>query len=388
VVFDVPTLRDNWSRSGQAQVSRERRGGSNSGLVSLLLVLGLLAFLLFQGKGSNQDAVNNVFAEAVMQSNDVPGVRISWTRDSFFRGNNSGPVYYQVWRNGVNNVPVAVVPGTQANAIDDTLGSDAPVEWYDFGGIIGGSRCDNPDLPGTDPDPVPPVVAGTPYRYGVEVVYRVSSLDLPGGDTGGTGGTGGSGGLTTGGGTTGGTTGGGNTGGNTGGTTGGTTGGNTGGNTGGTTGSGAEFCYFVSPRVPTQGTATPLVRPSLRSPDNDAVVNVPIAFQFTSVRGPVASLQLEYVLQVSDRPNFPRDRTITLDPFVEQAVPGGGTVSTSVYDTSTFFPGSTLVYWRIGARALGDEPGPVADASGQRYIFSGVRRFRRTPPPGNGPGRR
>jgi hypothetical protein len=64
-------------------------------------------------------------------------------------------------------------------------------------------------------------------------------------------------------------------------------------------------------------------------------------------------------------------------------------VSTPSVDTeSTVLPSairsSLLVYWRVGARSTLDSPGPVMDASGERYIFSVPRQFKRlsAPPPG------
>lgn len=375
-IFDVPVIKDTWTKAGQPRYEKKSGGGSNAGLVSLLVLLAFVGILFGQGRGSNQDAVNNVFAEAA-SLNDTPAVKISWTRDAFQRGNNSGPVFYQVWRDGHPATPAAVVGASQSFAYDDALGQRIPPVWYNFNGIVGGISCDFEEPPEEDNDaPAPNVVPGTSYSYSVEVVYRVSALDLPGsgsggGTTGGSGGltTGGSGGLTTGG--SGGlTTGGGNTGG---GNTGGTTGG---GNTGGTTG-GAGYCYFASNRVNTQGAATPLRRPPLRSPSPDEVVTGTRTFIFESVRDSQRSIQLEYVVQFSDQATFPRGRVTTLDPIDDSGQIGGAAVSYTGVNTNNLYPGASAVYWRVGVKNLEDNPGPVADANGFRYIWSATRKFRR-----------
>ncbi len=375
VIFDVPNIKDSFGKDGSVQPKRSTGGGNNSGLVSLVIVLLILGFLLSGGHATNQDGVANVTAEALVLSNDVPAVKISWTRDSFFRGTDLGPYQFQVWRNDYNTAPAVVATANQSFAYNDRDGN-SPTTWYDFGGIIGGDTCDNTTPPAGGGNAGATSSPGTPYYYSVEVVYRVSCLDLPGGCTGGTtGGTTGTTGGTTG--TTGGTTGL-TTGGTTGGTT-GTTGGTTGttGTTSGTTGT-VSYCYFVTAKVAAVGQATPLSRSNLRSPDDNAIVSAPTTFTFTSVRGAVASVPLEYVVQFSDLPSFPRgSRTFTTDSFVELVLPGGQPVSSPTIDTSTVDPTATVIYWRVGVRNPEDVPGPVADANGQRYVWSSVRHFRR-----------
>jgi hypothetical protein len=95
------------------------------------------------------------------------------------------------------------------------------------------------------------------------------------------------------------------------------------------------------------------------------------------VRGLVASVPLEYVVQFSDRQNFPANRTFTSDPFVELVLPGGQPVSSPTIDASTIFPTASVLFWRVGVRNPDDVPGPVADASGQRFVYSSKRHFRR-----------
>ena len=364
VLFTVPEV-GLINPEGIAQTRRSSRvGGSNSGLVSLLVVLVLLAFLLGQGRGGNAALIAGVTSEAIVQANDIPGVKISWKRDAFLRGNLEGPWQWQIFRDDPV-IPVAVADGVQGFIVDDALGTAAGF-WFTMEPPSFGECRIFDDLEQNDPL-FNGVVAGTPYQYSVRVIYRVDANSLPGDAS--------TGGQTTGGQTTGGQT----TGGQTTGTT-GTTG------TGGTGGGGQEgWCYFASTKVFAKGLATPLARSELRSPDNDQIITTPLTFQFTSVRGGVPSVILEYVVQLSDSPGFPTGRTITLDPFVELVEPGGQTVSSPTIDTSTFLPGATLIYWRVGARNTQDFPGPVRDASGIRYVFSGVRRFKRTGDPPDPP---
>ncbi|MCH8979643.1 MAG: hypothetical protein IH945_10440, partial [Armatimonadetes bacterium] len=190
--------------------------------------------------------------------------------------------------------------------------------WRDFAGITGGTQC--VDDPGpTDGDGVL-LVPGTPYQYSVEVVYRESD---------GAGG----------------------------------------------------FCYFKTAKRQAVGKATPLPRPVLRSPDPGATVSTPIPFQFSSVRGGVLSVKLTYVVQLSVSASFPSgsNQTVTLPEFIELIAPGGQTVSSPPIDVPTIaatsFPGVKTLFWRVGVKNEADSPGPVKDASGERFIHSTVGTF-------------
>lgn len=378
-VVDVPTVVPVFNTDGTPKTRASRSSTGNQGLFSLVLVLVILGFLFLGGRGSSNDPIGNVLAEAYTPSVS-PGVRISWTRDSFFRGNNEGPFRWQVWREGVNTNPVAVAAGSSSFAIDDTLGSNAPgtgTQWDDFDGISGGTTCDFEAPPGGDAPVIPALPTGVPARYRVELVYRVdqNSLPLPPNTSSSGGGTGGgtTGGGTTGGGTTGGgTTGGGTTGGGT--TGGGTTGGGT---TGGTTGGGTVYCYFATTRVPAIGQATPLDKPGNRGPADNLADSGSHVFSFTSVRNIDPSLSLEYVVQFSPDALFAAGQTVTLGNLVDTSTQGGQQISTSSINTSTLFPNSNFLFWRIGVRNIDDNPGPVADASGKRYIFGGAWKLRR-----------
>ncbi|MBX3097373.1 MAG: hypothetical protein KF812_10965, partial [Fimbriimonadaceae bacterium] len=148
-VVDVPIPTGNFNSNGSAQTTRPRsRGGNNNGVITALIVIALGILLFSQGSGGNNPAAANVTAEAMLNTGVTPGVRISWTRDRFFRGNEN-PFAWQVYREGVQT-PVAVVPGQASFAIDDVLGSNSPGPSrpdYDFGGQIGGTECNNGSAP-------------------------------------------------------------------------------------------------------------------------------------------------------------------------------------------------------------------------------------------------
>lgn len=348
VVFSVPDINSKLSRDDS--VSAPRRSKGDSSVISVLLILGVVALALGGGRGSNSDLANDVRAEAIMDPAGQPGVKVSWARDLFVRGNTTA-FAWQIYRNDQLGTPVAVVPGNMSSATDGVDPRD--VEWSDFGGTVGGREClfEDPQL--TTTDDVPGVVAGRGYTYSVALVYRIAALDLPGGGTGGSGGT--TGGLTTGGGTTGGTTGGGTT-------------------------TGATECYFISTRVAAKGIVTPLAKVGLVSPAPNAVVSEPIPFTFTSAVNASFPTTMSYALQVSTSPVFTKSNTRTLAKFNRNDL---GDLSTPIVDLTGVFAGTTELWWRVGARAVSDNPGPAQDATGERYVFSEPQRFTRpgAPPP-------
>lgn len=381
VIFAVPDIRD-FGRAGEAVVARTRRVGNNAGLASLLLVLGLAAVLFMGGRGGQADLVTNPTARAVTTPGGIPGIEISWTRDSFLRGTQQ-VFAWQVWRDDVVASPVAVTVGADSRVIDDALGTRFPQAghpWYDFDNQFGGTMCTITEPPeGDEPELSIGVLPGRPYQYSVQVIYRMSPLDVPGdgGGGGGTGGGGTGGGGTGGGGTGGGGTGGGGTGG------GGTGGGGTGGGGGGNDGAGIgrqtdDWCYFASRPVATRGLATALLQPALIGPDDAAVINAPFRFRFQSVRGPVAGVQLEYVIQISPNPQFPRDNRRNVSTRLDLNTAGGITISSDTVDLSLYYPAASVLYWRVGVRNIADVPGPR-----DGHIWSTTRSLQRqVDPPG------
>lgn len=396
VVFTPPTV-TGFAKNGDPKIVQPKKHGNNSGLISMLVVVAAVLLLVGGGRGGGQDLVSEVTAEALMLPDDRPAVQINWRPDGFVKGNQQR-YKWQVYRSDVPGVPVIVVDGNLSFAIDDN--QQRPVTYSDFGGIVGGFDCTNTSAPTTGPVNEPGVVPGTPYNYSVELIYKLSVFDLPGsGTTGGTTG-GATTGLNTGGGTTGLNTGGG-TGLNTTGLTGlqdaaatqelpmdemmqqttGTTGTTTGttGTTANTTGN--QECYFASVKTAAKGYATPINRPVLRSPENNAILSVPTPFSFISVKGPVGSAIFHYVLELSPNPQFPGNQTKVLAEFDDNSPIGTVLSTVPIKDVLTVFPGSNPIYWRIGARNVADFPGPVP-VNGERYIFSAAFRFSRpTNPP-------
>jgi hypothetical protein len=234
----------------------------------------------------------------------------------------------------------------------------------------------------------------------VELVYSLALIDLP---SGGSNGGGGGGGTNNGGtngtnnGGTNGTNNGGTNGTNNGGTNatnnGGTNGTNNGGTNGtntGTTGSTNQQCFFVTERASAKGLATPLTPPGLESPSADLPISVlpgssTQPFTFDPVATTSFSLEVQYVLEFSTKSNFPKGKTQIFGTTLSSATSGQlsfGLIDT-VGDLASFLRSQGEVWWRVGARNLNDNPGPVPDKNGQRYIFSNPRKFTRfgTPPP-------
>lgn len=394
-VFNVPQVTENFGADGSAQPVRVRKSGNNSGAVSTLLVLGLV-FLLAGGiggggSGGSSSVAKRVQVEATLDNAGRPAARITWSTDAFAKG-NSNRVAWQIWRNDGSflDTPVLVVPASGASRMSATDTTVARNLAYADYGRVGGVTCDNTEPTTDDAEAVAGLTPGRSLRYEVELIYKINGLDLPGagGGSGGTGGTntgGGTGGNNTGGGTGGNNTGGNNTGGNN--TGGGTGGGNTGG-----TGGNDEDCYFVSPRSSSSGFATPIVRPTLVAPAQNAtvagpssagggtVLNRTVTFTFQSVLTLDDHLA-EYIVEVSSSSAFAKNSTRE----VGEKLISGGRGQLSIRADNNFFTGANaVVWWRVGARIQGDKPGPVADkASGKRYIYSAPNRFVRpdSPPP-------
>lgn len=373
-----PDIKDTWNNNGQPNVikPKTRRGSSDFG--QMAVVLGVVAVLLSGNRKSGDAAAASFSAEATMfpESGGSPAVRLSWTRDIFHRG-RSQMYSWQFWRSDVATNPVLVAYG-DPNKVWDTTQVRATLNWTFFGGRIGGATCDNGDPDDESATNVPGVIPGQPYLYEIQQVYRIASIDLPGGgSTGTTGGTTASTGGTTTGGTTGLTTGG------TGATTGGTTGG-TGGTTGGTTG--AEFCFFVSPRQAAKGFATPLNRPNQVAPASGATVATDENFTFSSVVNPAFPITIEYALQFSSDESFMNGKKIKTFARIQRSEIGILAFVPADYRRSStdtllarlraeFGSSVNQIWWRVGARNVADRPGPAADKSGQRYVFGAGRRM-------------
>lgn len=392
VIWDAPTLvPTGGAADGGYKVQQPRKKVNAGAAVSVLLVLGLIALILSNGRGNTNFAVDEVVAQATTDAGGAgaPAIEIAWRRELFFRGNQS--VQWLVFRDDVQNNPVAVADGALSKAIDTA--NQRTINYYNNTRRIDELICDGLSSGSADVDGL---IVGRPYQYSVASVYRVSSLDLPTGAT--TGATTGSTGLNTG--STGATTG--QTGATTGqtgattGQTGATTGqtGATTGQTGATTGqtgtTGASFCYFRTDAFPASGFATALSRSTLLSPSANETVTNFRNFTFTSVATAAFPIRIGYVLQFCKSPTFNNGKVYTSPEKVTVGTQGQSIAISARFpgDSLTQFLDDTIgaktsatdtqVWWRVGARNVEDNPGPKPDpATGLRYVFSAAQPFNR-----------
>src|SRR5690606_24532972 len=121
------------TKDGEVRYGDKKQSNGNQGLVTLLILVVILGFLLGQGRGGSTDLIQDVRAEAVTQANEIPGVRVSWTRDPFLRGNpnSGGPYQWQVFRDSISVGPVAVADGVASSVIDDTAQTNFEASYLD-----------------------------------------------------------------------------------------------------------------------------------------------------------------------------------------------------------------------------------------------------------------
>lgn len=335
VVFEVPQIQSTFGSDHTAKPVPARARRDNNGFLQMIGAIAILAFLVGSKGSGGQGVVDRVKAEATFNTLSAgPSVRISFNTNVFVRGNQQ-KFQWQIWRNDVTDTPVLVVDGSQNSVIDTTaartlIWEKAPRSSVE---LCTQAPSDQPEVT------VPGINPGQPYLYSVELIYRISALDFPNPPT-----------------------------------------------------SGSGFCYFQSDRQTARGPATPLNRPELVSPPQgqeiDPAVDIPFTFNSVVTSFPIT---VEYILQFSTSSLFPANQTETIGPITSNSasVVSMGSINT-VTGRKSFIQNASTVYWRIGARNVEDVPGPVPDASGQRYIFSTVRTFTRPtnppPPPGSGGG--
>ncbi len=283
-------------------------------LLGLLVVTALVLILQDSGGG---DSPGEVIAEPGLDLNGQPVVFLSWKPNLYNQGSRNR-VEWQVWRSDVTANPVLVVPGAQANAEDSTQARDVD---YRTGLPNGGTTCTE-DPGATNVPGVAGIVPGTSYMYQVSLVFKLSSLDLPGGGNGD-----------------------------------------------------VTDCFFTTTRATAKGQATPLFPVQLTVPQNGAT-DVSNVVQFAWQSTPGAN---RYLVQISTSPNFTSSTTVRNIAVVDSIIPGG--VSTDPIDISGIFPGTQRLYWRVGAKNTGDNPGPKKDPTGERYVFSAPFQFDRVLPP-------
>ncbi|MCL6623172.1 MAG: hypothetical protein K6T17_00970 [Fimbriimonadales bacterium] len=305
---------------GGGKVRSVGKGGTSSALVAVL-VLGLLALTLQKGSGGSPPG--KLITEATVAEDGIsPVVRARWHPDIFNLG-AWNRIEWHLWRTDYVPTPVEVVPGTITQVLDRTAARTR--SWRDpanFGGVGGPACVEDPGAEDFD-NPAPGIVPGTTYMYQLSLIYRLSSLDVPGAG-----------------------------------------------------GGQVQECFFTTGRSTAQGPVTPLDPPLLALPENGSqgVGNI---VQFSWQASPGAD---QYAVEISTTPTFSSRSTVRVVARVETLL--GGLVSTDPINISAVFPTVERLYWRAGARNSGDVPGPVPDVLGERYVFSRPFQFDRvTPPP-------
>lgn len=316
-IFEVPTVQ---VKAGKVVEQRPRaRGESNRTLRALgaVLVLGLIAFGIARGASGGNTPVQDVIAEAGADGNFEPFVRVSW-KTTLFAKNNRAQIQWQIYRSdfigvdGNGNLrPVGVVPGNQHFFIDTTLAR--PVSYAS----LPREGAEDLSLEKLSGDEAPPGVApGRSYTYQLALVYSEERT--------------------------------------------------------GNQGESVIF-YLLSDRV-RSGQATviapvQLLEPIQRSEDVD-----PKDVRFSWLAAEAANA---YRIEVSTDPTFrDRNRTFVSGEILSTAQGGTPVASERINLENALLQRIGLqgqrvtLYWRVGARNLGDNPGPIPGPSGLRYVWS------------------
>ncbi len=335
-VFEIPSVK---IKAGKVIKEEPRsRTERNRALKALgpILVLGLIAFGVARAASGGNTPVQDVIAEAGADGNFEPFVRISW-KTTLFAKSNRDQIQWQIYRsdfididgNG-NMIPVGVVPGNQHSFIDTTV--PRVVNYASL------PREGSEDLGLEEVDTAPGVAPGRSYTYQLALVYR-EVRDVAGGGTGGGG------------------------------------------------GQQQQVIFLMSDRV-RSGQATviqpvQLLTPVQRSEDVDPK---DILFSWLASEGANA-----YRIEVSTDPTFrDRSRTFVSAEILSTAV-GGSPVSppdrinieSALLQRLGLVGRRVTLYWRVGARNLNDNPGPIAGPGGLRYVWSRPFEFttQELPPP-------
>jgi hypothetical protein len=257
-----------------------------------------------------------VVAEAGADGNFEPFVLISW-KTTLFAKSVPDTIQWQIFRDDFtpidgkgNRIPVGVVPGNQNFFIDTTV---PRVFRYVSPLREGEEDPDFTELPNNAP--APGVASGRSYNYQVALVYR-ERVDAEGETI---------------------------------------------------------FLFKLSDRV-RSGQATVLLPVQLLTPpQRDESVNPSEArFSWLAAEGANA-----YRVEVSLDPTF-RDRNRTfVSPEILSTAAGGSPVSTERINLETgllnrlgLVGQRVTLYWRVGARNLYDDPGPIPGPGGLRYVWS------------------
>ena len=337
-VFEVPSVK---VKAGKVVKEEPRsRAERNKALRALgpLLILGLIAFGVARASSGGNTPVQDVIAEAGADGNFEPFVRVSW-KTNLFAKSVRDQFQWQIYRsdfididdNG-NRIPVGVVPGNQHWFIDTTV-----PRVLSYASLPREGSCEDLPLETLERDnPAPGVAPGRSYTYQIALVYS----ELRDAGTGGGGG-----------------------------------------------GGQQVLCWLLSDRV-SSGQVTviapvQLLTPFQRSEDVDPKE---ILFSWLAAEGANA-----YRIEVSTDPTFrDRSRTFVSEEILSTAV--GGTpvsppnrinIETALLARLGLVGRRVTLYWRVGARNLNDNPGPIPGPGGLRYVWSRPFEFttQELPPP-------
>ena len=315
-IFRVPTVE---VKAGRVVTERPRQRGEGNRLLRALgpiLVIGLIAFGIARASSGGNTPVQTVVAEAGADGNFEPFVRISW-KTTLFAKSVPDTIQWQIFRSDfidldekANRIPVGVVPGNQNFFIDTTV-----PRVLTYASLLREGEEDLDFQTLEEDSPAPGVAPGRSYTYQIALVYR--EIREAEGES--------------------------------------------------------QVLYKLSDRV-RSGQATvilpvQLLTPLQRSEDVDPK---DVRFSWLAAEGANA-----YRVEVSLDPTF-RDRNRT---FVSNEIPstavGGSPVSTERINLEAVLLNRlgltgqrVTLYWRVGARNLYDDPGPIPGPGGLRYVWS------------------
>jgi hypothetical protein len=315
-IFRVPTVE---VKAGRIVTERPRQRGEGNRLLRALgpiLVVGLIAFGIARASSGGNTPVQTVIAEAGADGNFEPFVRISW-KTTLFAKSVPDTIQWQIFRSDfidldekANRIPVGVVPGNQNFFIDTTV-----PRVLTYASLLREGEDDLDFQTLEEESPAPGVAPGRSYTYQLALVYR-ERIEAEGETI---------------------------------------------------------FLFKLSDRV-RSGQATVLLPVQLLTPlqRSEDVDPKDVRFSWLAAEGANA-----YRVEVSTDPTFrDRNRTFVTNEIPSTAV-GGSPVSTERINLETALLNRlgltgqrVTLYWRVGARNLGDDPGPIPGPGGLRYVWS------------------
>ena len=315
-IFRVPTVE---VKAGRVVTERPRQRGEGNRLLRALgpiLVVGLIAFGIARASSGGNTPVQTVIAEAGADGNFEPFVRISW-KTTLFAKSVPDTIQWQIFRSDfidldekANRIPVGVVPGNQNFFIDTTV-----PRVLTYASLLREGEDDLDFQTLEEESPAPGVAPGRSYTYQLALVYR-ERIEAEGETI---------------------------------------------------------FLFKLSDRVQS-GQATVLLPVQLLTPlqRSEDVDPKDVRFSWLAAEGANA-----YRVEVSTDPTF-RDRNRTfVSPEIPSTAVGGSPVSTERINLETgllnrlgLVGQRVTLYWRVGARNLYDDPGPIPGPGGLRYVWS------------------